>query len=166
MRDPSLEFVDDPENAFSQKYTQNQVNAGFGGPIIRNKLFTFGAVSLTRRTDPLQSLLAADPLALQRIGVNRDSVSRFISLLNTYGLQPTMASIPDERLNNNASALVRVDYNLADSHTLMMRGDWRGSIQDASRISPFSVPHSGGNAKGSGGGGMVTLTSNWSGVIN
>ncbi|MEJ7759675.1 MAG: carboxypeptidase regulatory-like domain-containing protein [Gemmatimonadaceae bacterium] len=166
LRDPSLEFVDDPENAFSQKYTQNQVNAGFGGPIIRNKLFTFGAVSRTRRTDPLQSLLAADPLALQRIGVNRDSVSRFISLLNTYGLQPTMASIPDERLNNNASALVRVDYNLADSHTLMMRGDWRGSIQDASRISPFSVPHSGGNAKGSGGGGMVTLTSNWSGVIN
>ncbi|HEX6575983.1 MAG TPA: carboxypeptidase regulatory-like domain-containing protein [Gemmatimonadaceae bacterium] len=166
LRDPSLEFVDDPENAFSQKYTQNQVSGGFGGPIIKNKLFTFGAVSYTRRTDPLQSLLAADPLALQRLGTNGDSVARFISLLDRFGLQPTSALIPEERLNNNASALVRIDYNLGEANTLMLRGDWRGSIQDASRISPFAVPHSGGNAKSSGGGGMVTLTSHWASVIN
>ena len=166
LRDPSLEFVDEPENAFSQKFTQNQINGGFGGPIVKNKLFTFGAFSLTRRTDALQSLLAADPLALQRLGTNGDSVARFIALLGGYGLQPTTASIPDERLNDNASALVRIDYSLADNHTLMLRGDWRGSVQDASRISPFSVPHSGGNAKSAGGGGMLTLTSNWSGVIN
>jgi hypothetical protein len=166
LRDPSLEFVDDPENAFSQKYTQNQISGGFGGPIIKNKLFTFGAVSFTRRTDPLQSLLAADPLALQRLGTNGDSVTRFIGLLNQFGLQPTSALIPEERLNDNASALVRVDYNLGEANTLMVRGDWRGSIQDASRISPFAVPHSGGNAKSSGGGGMITLTSHLSSLIN
>ncbi len=166
LRDPSLEFVDDPENAFSQKYTQNQVSGGFGGPIIKDKLFTFGALTLTRRTDPLQSLLAADPLALQRLGTNGDSVARFIGLLNQFGLQPTNPVIPDERLNNNASALVRVDYNLGEANSLMVRGDWRGSIQDASRISPFAVPHSGGNARSSGGGGMVTLTSHWASLIN
>ncbi|HUQ48521.1 MAG TPA: carboxypeptidase-like regulatory domain-containing protein, partial [Gemmatimonadaceae bacterium] len=166
LRDPSLEFVDDGENAFSQKYTQNQISGGFGGPIIKNKLFTFGALTLTRRTDPLQSLLAADPLAFQRLGTNADSVAHFLSLLDRYGLEPTSAQIPDERLNDNASALVRVDYNLAEANTLMVRGDWRGSVQDASRISAFSVPHSGGNAKGSGGGGMVTLTSHYSSFIN
>lgn len=166
LRDPSLEFVDDPDNAFSQRYTQNQVSGGFGGPIIKNKLFTFGAVSLMRRTDPLQSLLAADPLALQRLGTNGDSVARFIGLLNRYGLAPTSALIPEERLNNNASALVRIDYSLGEANTLMLRGDWRGSVQDASRISPFSVPHSGGNAKSSGGGGMLTLTSHWGSMIN
>ncbi|HXV17110.1 MAG TPA: carboxypeptidase regulatory-like domain-containing protein, partial [Gemmatimonadaceae bacterium] len=166
LRDPSLEFVDDPENAFAQKYTQNQINGGFGGPIIKNKLFAFGAASFTRRTDPLQSLLAADPLALQRLGTNGDSVTRFIGLLNQFGLQPTSPVIPDERLNNNGSALVRVDYNLGEANTLMLRGDWRGSIQDASRISPFAVPHSGGNAKSSGGGGMITLTSHFSSYIN
>ena len=166
LRDPELEFVDDPENAFSQKYTQNQISGGFGGPIIKNKLFTFGAVSYTRRTDPLQSLLAADPLALQRLGTNGDSVSRFIGLLSQFGLEPTSALIPEERLNNNASALVRIDYNLGEANTLMVRGDWRGSIQDASRISAFAVPHSGGNAKSSGGGGMVTLTSHLSSFIN
>ena len=51
------------------------------------------------------ALLEADPLALQRIGANGDSVARFLSLLNQYGLQPTSALIPDERLNNNASAI-------------------------------------------------------------
>ena len=166
LRDPSLEFVADGENAFSQKYTQNQVSGGFGGPIIKNKLFTFGALTLTRRTDPLQSLLAADPLAFQRLGTNGDSVAHFLSLLNRYGLEPTSAQIPEERLNDNASALMRVDYNLGEANTLMLRGDWRGSVQDASRVSPFAVPHSGGNAKGSGGGGMITLTSHWASVIN
>jgi Carboxypeptidase regulatory-like domain len=166
LRDPSLEFAQEQENTFQQKYTQNQISGGYGGPIIRDKLFAFGAVSYTRRTDPLQSLLAADPLALQRIGANGDSVQRFLGLLNHYGLQPTSPLIPDQRLNNNGSAIVRVDYSLGESHSLMLRGDWRGSTQDASRISAFSVPHSGGDGSSSGGGGMVTLTSHWSNVIN
>ncbi|HVD60451.1 MAG TPA: carboxypeptidase regulatory-like domain-containing protein [Gemmatimonadaceae bacterium] len=166
LRDPSLEFAEEEENTFAQKYTQNQLSGGFGGPIIRDKLFAFGAASYTRRTDPLQSLLAADPLALQRIGASGDSVARFIGILNRYGLQPTSSLIPDERLNNQASAIVRFDYNLGESNTLMLRGDWRGSTQDASRISPFSVPHSGGDGRTSGGGGMLTLTSHWSLFIN
>ncbi len=166
LRDPSLEFVEDPDNSFSQKYTQNQISGGFGGPIIRNKLFAFGSASYTRRTDPLQSLLAANPLALQRIGTSSDSVARFLGLLNQFGLQPTSAIIPEERLNNNVSTLMRVDYNVSDANTLTFRGDWRGSVQDASRISPFGVPHSGGNAKSSGGGGMLTLTSHFSSFIN
>ena len=166
LRDPSLEFAQEEENTFSQKYTQNQLSGGFGGPIVKDKLFAFGAASFTRRTDPLQSLLAADPLALQRIGTNGDSVQHFLNTLDRYGLRPTSPLIPDERLNNNASAIVRVDYSLGESHSLMLRGDWRGSTQDASRISPFSVPHSGGDGKTSGGGGMMTLTSHWSGLIN
>lgn len=166
LRDPSLEFVDDAENAFSQKYTQNQVSGGLGGPIIRDKVFVFGAASYTRRTDPLQSLLAADPLALQRLGTNSDSVSRFLALLGRFGLQPASALIPEERLNNQGSALMRLDYTVSDAHTLMLRGDWRGSAQDATRVSPFAVPHSGGNARSSGGGGMITLSSHRESLIN
>jgi hypothetical protein len=166
LRDPSLEFAQEEENTFSQKYTQNQLSGGFGGPIVRDKLFAFGAASFTRRTDPLQSLLVADPLALQRIGANGDSVERFLGILNRYGLKPTSPLIPEERLNNNVSAIVRVDYNLGESNILMLRGDWRRSTQDASRISPFSVPHSGGDGKTTGGGGMLTFTSHWSGLIN
>ncbi len=165
-RDPNLEFSDDTGEGFSPRYTQTQLSMGAGGPIIRNRFFTFASLQLSRRSDPLQSLLAADPLSLQRLGTHADSVSRFIALLNNYGLQPTQSFIPDERIGDNASALVRFDYHLGESNTLMLRGDWRGNVQDASRISALSVPHSGGNARTSGGGGMLTLTSNWGMYIN
>ena len=60
--------MDDTNPAFGQKYTQNQISAGAGGPIIKDKLFTFGAITFSHRTDPLLSLLAADPLTLERLG--------------------------------------------------------------------------------------------------
>ena len=166
LRDPSLEFVDDTNPAFAQKYTQNQLSAGAGGPIIKDRLFTFGAISFSHRTDPLLSLLAADPLTLQRLGANPDSVSRFLNIVQNFGLPPTSPLAPDERLNNNASALVRVDYNLAEDHSLMLRGDWRGNTQLGSRLNALALPHSGGNLRGSGGGGMMTLTSHMGIFIN
>jgi hypothetical protein len=166
LRDQDLEFVDDTNPTFGQKYTQNQINLGAGGPIIRDKLFTFGALTFTRRTDPLLSLLAADPLTLQRLGTNPDSVIRFVSLVQQYGLPLTSPLTPDERLNDNTSAIVRVDYNLAEDHSLMLRGDWRGSTQLGSRLNALALPHSGGNLKGSSGGGMVTLTSHFGMFIN
>ncbi|HEV2017012.1 MAG TPA: carboxypeptidase regulatory-like domain-containing protein [Gemmatimonadaceae bacterium] len=166
VRDPSLEFVDDTNPAFGQKYTQNQLSGGAGGPIIKDKLFTFGAISFSHRTDPLLSLLAADPLTLQRLGTNPDSVSRFLNIVQTFGLPLTSPLAPDERLNNNTSALVRVDYSLAEDHSLMLRGDWRGNTQLGSRLNALALPHSGGNLKGSGRGGMMTLTSHVGMFIN
>ena len=165
-RDPNLEFVDDTNDAFGQKYTQNQISFGAGGPILKDKLFTFGALTFSRRTDPLLSLLAADPLTLQRLGTNPDSVTRFLGLVQGFGLPLTSPLTPDERLNDNTSALVRVDYNLAEDHSLMLRGDWRGNTQLGSRLNALALPHSGGDLKGSGGGGMMTLTSHLGMFIN
>src|SRR5258705_3261811 len=165
-RDPNLEFVDDTNAAFGQKYSQNQISLGAGGPIVKDKLFTFGALTFSRPTDPLLSLLAADPLTLQRLGTNPDSVSRFLGLVEGFGLPLTSPLAPEERLNNNTSALVRVDYNLADDHSLMLRGDGRGNIQLGARLNALALPHTGGDLKGSGGGGMVTLTSHAGMFIN
>src|SRR5207237_8992398 len=44
LRDPSLEVVDDSNPAFGQRYTQNQISFGGGGPIITAKLFTLGSL--------------------------------------------------------------------------------------------------------------------------
>jgi hypothetical protein len=165
-RDPNLEFVEDSSEAFGQKYTQNQVNFGAGGPIIKDKLFTFGALTFSRRTDPLLSLLAADPLTLQRLGTNPDSVARFLGIVQGLGLPLTSPLDPDQRLNDNTSALVRVDYNFAEDHSLMLRGDWRGNTQLGSRLNALALPHSGGDVKGSGAGGMLTLTSHAGMFIN
>jgi hypothetical protein len=166
LRDPSLEFVDDTNPAFGQKYTQNQLSGGAGGPILKDKLFAFGAISFSHRTDPLLSLLAADPLTLERLGTNPDSVSRFLNIVQTLGLPLTSPLAPDERLNNNTTALVRVDYNLAEDHSLMLRGDWRGNTQLGSRLNALALPHSGGDLKGTGGGGMMTLSSHMGMFIN
>jgi len=154
LRDPDLEFVDSSSATFGQKYQQNSLNLGAGGPIVRDVAFVFGAVSLSRRTNPLSSLLAADPATLARLGASQDSVGRFLTRLASIGVAPTLPGIPDDRLADQASALVRVDYSLGEAHTLTLRGDWRGQAQDATRISALGVPSTGGNLRTTGGGVM------------
>jgi hypothetical protein len=166
LRDPSLEFVDESSASFGQKYMQNSLNLGVGGPIQEDEMFIFGAASVSRRTNPLSSLMAADAPTLSRLGASPDSVSRFLNRLNTIGLPPTLPGIPTDRLADQASAIVRFDWSLGEMHTLTLRGDWRGSLQDGTRISPFSVPTTGGNLRTMGGGAMATLTSHLGGFIN
>jgi len=166
LRDPDLEFVDSSSATFGQKYQQNSLNLGAGGPIVRDVAFVFGAVSVSRRTNPLSSLLAADPATLARLGASQDSVGRFLTQLASIGVAPTLPGIPDDRLADQASALVRFDYSLGEAHTLTLRGDWRGQAQDATRISALGVPSTGGNLRTTGGGVMVSLTSHLGRFIN
>ncbi len=166
LRDPELEFVDESSATFGQKYMQNSFSFGSGGPIVEDEMFIFGAASVSRRTNPLSSLLAANPLTLARLGAAQDSVTRFIDKLNVLGVRPTLPGVPDERLADNASSIVRYDWSLGDLHTLTLRGDWRGQIQDGTRISATSVPSTGGQLHTTGGGLMATLTSHLNGFIN
>ena len=166
LRDPSLEFVDESSASFGQKYQQNSLSFGLGGPIVRDELFVFGAASVSRRTNALSSLTAADARTLARLGASPDSVQRFLARVNGYGVAATLPGIPDERLADQASAIVRLDWTLGELHTLTLRGDWRGSLQDATRISATSLPSSGGNLRTMGGGAMATLTSNFGRFIN
>ncbi len=166
LRDPELEFVDESSATFGQKYMQNSLSFGTGGPVVEDEMFIFGAASVSRRTNPLSSLLAANTQTLTRLGASQDSVTRFLTRLNTIGVRATLPGIPDERLADNASAIVRYDWSLGDLHTLTVRGDWRGQLQDATRINSTAVPSTGGNLRTLGGGVMATLTSHVHGLIN
>ncbi|MDB4890048.1 MAG: hypothetical protein JWL61_1903 [Gemmatimonadetes bacterium] len=166
LRDPELEFVDESSATFGQKYQQNSLSFGAGGPIKEDEAFIFGAASVSRRTNPLSSLLAANEQTLSRLGASPDSVSRFLNRLNTIGVRATLPGIPDERLADQASAITRFDWSLGETNTLTIRGDWRGSLQDGTRISAMSVPTTGGNLRTMGGGLMATLTSHLNGFIN
>jgi hypothetical protein len=165
MRDPSLEFVEDAES-FSNKYRQNQLSGGFGLPIVKDKAFAFGAFTLSRRTTGLMSLLSADSVTLQRLGTDPALVDRFLGAMTGYGIPATLPGIPRDALVDHANALVRADYRLNDSHTLMARGDIRWSAQEATRIAPLAVPNNGGEGDNVGGGGMLTLTSQLGSFIN
>jgi hypothetical protein len=166
LRDPTLEFVDESSASFGQKYQQNSFSFGLGGPIAPDEAFIFGAASISRRTNPLSSLTTADARTLARLGASPDSVRRFLSGLSRFGVAPTLPGIPDQRLADQASAIVRFDWSLGELHTLTLRGDWRGSLQDGTRISAFSLPTTGGNLRTLGGGAMATLTSTLGRFIN
>ena len=161
LRDPHLEFTDDQGNTttIGGGYTQNQFSGGLGGPIIKDNTFWFGSFQIRRRTDPMQSLLTADAATLAAFGADQDSTAHFLNLLEGYGIPLSRAGIPDNRLNDNGTAIIRLDHQIGDDHSLMLRANWQGSLQEGSRINLLSVPHHGGESASSGGGVMLTLSS-------
>ena len=165
-RDPTLEFEGTDSAAVSPTYLQDQISAGFGGPIIKDKFFVFGSGSFRRRSDPVQSLLASSPATLSTLGLDPASVSAFESQVRALGI-PSPASMPDRKIGDNKVGLLRLDYFLNDANTLTVRGDYRGSTQDPTRSNPFALPSSVGASTTSGAGVAATLTSNFeSGIIN
>jgi hypothetical protein len=162
LRDRDLAIEGEDPSPAAQGYTQNQFSGGFGGPIVRDKLFVFGSVQLRRRDDVLTSLTNSDARTLSRFGVSPDSVDRFTEILTGEGVSP-FGVLADNRLSDNASALVRFDYLTDGGHSITLRGDWRSSDTDPSRIGPLALPQTGGNNRSWGGGIMATVTSNFAG---
>ncbi|MGH7647397.1 MAG: carboxypeptidase regulatory-like domain-containing protein [Gemmatimonadaceae bacterium] len=151
------------DSSLSAAYTQNQLGGGFGGPIVKDKLFVFGAVQGRWRDNSLPSLLNVNPAVLQRLGVNGDSLSRFLSLVGGAGVRPDLPNIPPERDADNTLGLLRADWLLSDNQTLMVRGDWRDVTQNPTRVSQFALPQTGGTSDETGGGVMAVLTSYFGG---
>jgi hypothetical protein len=162
LRDQQLAWEAGDQSAFNRGYTQNQLSGGFGGPIVKDKFFSFGSVQVRRRTDAVPSLVNADAATLERVGVSQDSVNRFFDILQGYGLTPT-SDFEDSRNGDNYSSLVRLDWLASDGQTLTIRGDFRGTGQDPTRVGTLALPQTGGNQKSSGGGLMVVLSSNFAG---
>lgn len=162
LRDRDLAIEGEDPSPAAQGYTQNQVSGGLGGPIVKDRLFWFGSLQLRRRDDVVPSLTNADAATLTRFGVSPDSVARFTSLLTGAGVSP-FAIAADDRLSDNASAIVRLDYLTEGGQSLSLRSDFRWSDTDPSRIGPLSLPQTGGNNRNWGGGLAATLTSNFAG---
>lgn len=100
-----------------------RLDAGGGGPLVRGKLFAYGALRLSRRTSDAPFLDAGDAAGLRRLQVSPDSALRFEQILAGLGLPGARAG--SSRLDN-ASALARFDLPLSSSHALMLRLDGRG----------------------------------------
>ena len=161
FRDPGLAWSVPDAGAFGQAYHQNTLSGGVGGPIIQNKLFAFAAFQVRDRTDPLQSLLAATPATLSRLGANPDSVTAFLSRVAADSVPFTLAGIPGDRPSDGDQVFVRLDANITDGQTLMLRYDARGNNADAIRVGSMGFPTGGGVQRQSGSGIMATLTSHF-----
>jgi hypothetical protein len=155
------------DGAFGGAFDQNQFGAGIGFPIIKDRLFFFGALQGRRRADLLPSLLAADDATRARLGVSPDSANRFLSLVNGYGVASRGGVIDDNRNQDNVTVLGRMDLSINDAHTLTLRGDWRLVDQTPTRVGSLALPQTGGTTENRGGGGFLTLSSRFgTAVVN
>ncbi|HXT17199.1 MAG TPA: carboxypeptidase-like regulatory domain-containing protein [Gemmatimonadaceae bacterium] len=165
LQQPSLQFPTSTSPTFGQKYTQTTGSFGVGGPVGDHDVFYFGSLQYDRKSDAVASLLDASSGALANLGANVDSVSRFRQIVARNGLG-NLGSAPTTRLSTTLSSLARVDWDINESHSLMLRGDYRHLGQDATRISPLALPQTGGSTSSDGGGAMATLTSSLGNFIN
>ncbi|MBA2571708.1 MAG: TonB-dependent receptor, partial [Gemmatimonadetes bacterium] len=166
LRDPALQWTG-TSDPFSGAFSQNRLSGGIGGPIIRDRLFYFGSAAVQRRSSGLRSLMSADALSLQSLGVDPDSVTRFLSLLNARGIYPAGVRAPTHQVTDSYTLLGRIDYNLTQQHTLTLRGNGNWTEQGASRIGVLGLPQTGADMNSASGGGMISLTSRFgNGWIN
>jgi carboxypeptidase family protein len=167
LRDRDLAWGGVTESPFDQGYTQNQLGGGMGGPMVPNRLFVFGSLQGRWRGQALPSLVSADPPSLERLGVSPDSAARFLALAGATGVPMTVPAQPGDRATDNSVALLRIDWNLSDAQTLMLRLDGRWSSQDPTRVSPLALPATGGTRAQRAGGAMASLSSHFgAGFIN
>ncbi len=168
LRDPNLEWStgDQTGSTFASGYTQHQLSGGLGGPIIPDKLFWFGAFQARRRIDPLYAVNTMDPTTLARLGTQPDSAAHFIQLVQQFGLPLELPSVPDNRLSDNGTGIVRFDYHINEDHSLMLRGNWNGAFNQGFRTSPQALATHGGLQHNGGGGGMLSLSSLFGNYIN
>ncbi len=165
-RDRALAWGGVTASPFSQGYTQNQIGGGMGGPVVRDRLFVFGALQGRWKDQTLPSLATADPATLERLGVSPDSAARFLALEGATGVPVSVPDAPGDHGINNTAALLRLDWNVAEAHTLMFRLDGRSSSDDPARVRSLALPSTGGRRSERAGGVMASWTSHFGQLIN
>ncbi|TMB09483.1 MAG: TonB-dependent receptor, partial [Deltaproteobacteria bacterium] len=165
LRDRSLAWGQATASPFGQGYTQNQLSGGMGGPLVRNRLFVFGALQGRWRGQALPSLVSADPLTLARLGVSPDSASRFLALAAASGAPAQLHGLSDERTTENTVVFLRFDLKASEAQTLTLRLDGRWDSQQPTRVSTLGLPPTGGTRTERAGGVMAALTSHFAGSL-
>jgi hypothetical protein len=164
LRDHNLAVEGDSATPFTSGFTQHALGGGVGGPLIRNRLFTYFSGQVRLRSDPQPSLTSATPSDLERLGVAPDSVTRFVAIVDSLGAAPA-SRFEGRRSNTSLSGMARVDYLLTPNHTLMLRGDLQDQGQDPVRLGASALPETGGESQSRGGGLMAGVSSRIGGRI-
>src|SRR2546426_294746 len=161
--------TDSTRPAFSvagQRPTANRITLdglSFGGAMVPQ--VAFGALQGRWKDQVLPSLATADPATLERLGVSSDSAARFLALVGATGVPVSVPEARRERGTNTTAALLRIDWNLAEAHTLMLRLDGRRNSDDPTRVRSLALPSTGGRRSGRAGGVMASLTSHFGGQL-
>lgn len=162
---PGQQILTAPAGTFLQRSSSQLLSGGIGGPLVRDRAYWFASLEVDRRAEPLASLLDADARALPNLGLNPDTLSRFLALADARGLAGR-AGVPSDRETRALSSLVRLDWDVASAHALTVRGDWRRTDLDATRFGGFALPTVAGRSRAEGGGLLASLASNLGSFVN
>ncbi len=155
-----------PSTAFSRQYSLERLSASMGGPLIKNKLFAFGAVEASEKTNPIATLLVSDPATNTRLGIATDTVRRFLDTMNGLGLSPYPPGIPDAQTLDRAAFLGRIDYVANEANHLTVRADFSGSSTRGSRGGSRAFLQSLGKRTTTSGGFFAGLTTQLGAITN
>ncbi len=113
-------------------FTDYQLGARVGGPILENSLFFFANAELTRFTQPFSRTFGNQNLGTNAYTVNPDSLALLTNTLKTkYGYDP--GSFSDIGYNRESDKLfLRFDFNVAEGHKLTARWNYLRSSEDNS----------------------------------
>ncbi len=143
-------------------YSRQIMGGALGGPLLRNKLFYNIAGSVQHNVNHRFALAANDPISALRAGVSGDSINRFLSALNTFGV-PVVGDGRYNQLRDNISAQLRLDWNMVQrdnqSHTLSLRLNGSNSNEDSTRINTLDLTQHGGEVEGDNWAAALTFNS-------
>ncbi len=163
-RDPALAFGAGPGQAPPGRDRWVQVDGGGGGPLVRDRLFAYGAFQLSSRAAAASFLDPDDRAGLRQLGVSADSARRFAEIVRGLGA----AGAAEDPRAGYASGLVRLDAEVGPRHSLALRLDGRSSRASGLGDSPLRLPGVGGTQESSAGGALLQLTrrgARWAGEV-
>jgi hypothetical protein len=150
--------------ASSPGFFLTALDAGAGGALVRDRLFWYAAANASATGSDGLSLESSTPAALQRLGVHADSAMRLRALLQEHGLSAAGASPrPGSRA---AAGLLRLDYDMAAAHSLMVRLDARHLELRGLGLNALSTAATAGTVREGGHGVLAQLDSRGRGVEN
>ena len=127
---PQMQWTDRAARSLGNDFTNVSLGGVASGPIKQNKSFYNVSYQVGRQARDYQTLLNTSPLGLQTAGIARDSVSRFIGILNGYGIPTAVGDPRSNRYNDNASVFGSIDVSPPGSSSgqsfgLTFNGNWR-----------------------------------------
>jgi Carboxypeptidase regulatory-like domain len=155
-----------PSPAFSRQFSLNRLSASLGGPIVKEKLFAFGALEASEKLNPIATLLVSDPATDARLGIASDTVRRFLNTVSALGLPLYPPGIPTSQTIDRGSFLGRVDYVLNEANHFTFRADASDARAAGSRGSPRGLLQNLGKSTRLNGGLFAGLTTQSGSVMN
>ncbi|MEP6905793.1 MAG: hypothetical protein ABI875_06885, partial [Gemmatimonadales bacterium] len=126
---PRLQWSDRATQSLGQEYSNVSLGGALSGPIKFDKAFYNVSYQLGRRANDLQTLLTTNATGLQATGVSADSVSRFLSLLQSARIPLTANGIGSQKTSNSGSLFGSLDFAPPSSTTgqalnITFNGNW------------------------------------------